>query len=866
MAPFLWVFLALTTFSVGISAYTEENLGLQKAFNDSKGKNYEEIYQRAKIRLDMENVENVTNQLINLTDPELVVASPNNCKDIHQTSGIPWVVNNSAMMFASSSAYVTVNGTVDLEGGVTFSLWVSRFNTTSQCSILKLKVGDSSEFQLLRKNQTDEEMDDHYVLTHSNKPLLPFSLQKKWDWNMISVTVNETKICLFENGVNLDDHSGEFGANCVNGTITSQTDTSVELSLNYGSNGCENVSVDEVSFWSEALEMSDLMALRIQPFNSSCELEFTPYDFNETIEVFKDSSPQEASDILDDIKDDINEESPNSLEEVEFLTDILTLTVSKGLLNDTSLDASTQKQNREAYVYIANVIVKTANGNDEIADEIDMNSLVDQFEGTLGDVYFYSDITNESISTELIDLNYIQFNSEHKDLDKLYQVPNTNVKLSIPKENFKGDEQEMVVILFNEAVGDLLDLTEETEMETFLTNMLSLQLPETENEKLTKAITITFPVTKAAIEKASKNATAKEVLTPTCKYLHFDTSTWSTYGVSTSLADGSVEEVKPEGLKANCVVTHLTNFAVLMSRQELAENATLSTLSYILLTISIICLVITFVVLMCLREIANTQRIQILKHFIFALMMAQLLFVSTSGLPDRILCIIAAFLLHYFWLAAFTWMLVQGVQLYTKVRRLVGGNIKQIFYVLFAWGFPLPIALGPLIINLSSNAELRTCWLPPDLIWFFAVPVILVFTVNLLVTILVMKTFLTVKVNKDKTDAEKLKSSMRAVIVMVPVLGLTWVFGFLLLIDPTMELFQYLFVILNALQGVFVFLVHLVLNEDVRSAVLKRRNKVAASAENTIFTKLPRNKNSEHSGGITTDTSKAPLPSDSTNM
>lgn len=85
------------------------------------------------------------------------------------------------------------------------------------------------------------------------------------------------KICLFENGVNLDDHSGEFGANCVNGTITSQTDTSVELSLNYGSNGCENVSVDEVSFWSEALEMSDLMALRIQPFNSSCELEFTPY-------------------------------------------------------------------------------------------------------------------------------------------------------------------------------------------------------------------------------------------------------------------------------------------------------------------------------------------------------------------------------------------------------------------------------------------------------------------------------------------------------------------------------------------------------------------------------------------------------------
>lgn len=44
------------------------------------------------------------------------------------------------------------------------------------------------------------------------------------------------------------------------------------------------------------------------------------------------------------------------------------------------------------------------------------------------------------------------------------------------------------------------------------------------------------------------------------------------------------------------------------------------------------------------------------------------------------------------------------------------------------------------------------------------------------------------------------RASVRAVLVMLPVLGLTWFFGLLLLVQPTVEIFQYMFVILNGLQ------------------------------------------------------------------
>ena len=50
------------------------------------------------------------------------------------------------------------------------------------------------------------------------------------------------------------------------------------------------------------------------------------------------------------------------------------------------------------------------------------------------------------------------------------------------------------------------------------------------------------------------------------------------------------------------------------------------------------------------------------------------------------LCTAVAAMLHYFFLSTFCWMLIQGVQLYMKVRRALKGNIDMVYFYVFGWG------------------------------------------------------------------------------------------------------------------------------------------------------------------------------------
>lgn len=50
-------------------------------------------------------------------------------------------------------------------------------------------------------------------------------------------------------------------------------------------------------------------------------------------------------------------------------------------------------------------------------------------------------------------------------------------------------------------------------------------------------------------------------------------------------------------------------------------------------------------------------------------------------------CSIVALLLHYCYLAVFTWMLVEGLHLYSQVVRVFGTeHLRVRYYVCFGWG------------------------------------------------------------------------------------------------------------------------------------------------------------------------------------
>ena len=70
---------------------------------------------------------------------------------------------------------------------------------------------------------------------------------------------------------------------------------------------------------------------------------------------------------------------------------------------------------------------------------------------------------------------------------------------------------------------------------------------------------------------------------------------------------------------------------------------------------------------------------------------------------------------------------------------------------------------------------------------------------------------------QDKTQIEKVKAGIKASMVMLPLLGLTWLFG-LLGFSPDAIVFKYFFAVFNSLQGLAIFIFHCALNKEVRKA------------------------------------------------
>jgi hypothetical protein len=65
------------------------------------------------------------------------------------------------------------------------------------------------------------------------------------------------------------------------------------------------------------------------------------------------------------------------------------------------------------------------------------------------------------------------------------------------------------------------------------------------------------------------------------------------------------------------------------------------------------------------------------------------------------------------------------------------------------------------------------------------------------------------------TTLRKAKLGLKGSAILLPLLGLTWVFG-LLVFNRDMIVFKYLFAICNSLQGMMIFVFHVFINKKVR--------------------------------------------------
>ncbi|RXM28338.1 Kinesin-like protein KIF14 [Acipenser ruthenus] len=182
----------------------------------------------------------------------------------------------------------------------------------------------------------------------------------------------------------------------------------------------------------------------------------------------------------------------------------------------------------------------------------------------------------------------------------------------------------------------------------------------------------------------------------------------------------------------------------------------------------------------------------------------------TLSHAELVACTAVAALLHLFFMAAFTWMLVEGLLLWSKVVTVnLSEERRMKYYYLIGWGLPVLIVSITLAATSEKYSADGHCWLSVKngVIWGFAGPVICIIMVNILVlTRVVLITLSTAKrraimlaLNSSPIEQayDQIRAAVKAVLVLLPILGLTWLCGVLV---PFSIVMAYIFVLLNSLQ------------------------------------------------------------------
>ncbi|XP_022099225.1 adhesion G-protein coupled receptor D1-like [Acanthaster planci] len=283
-----------------------------------------------------------------------------------------------------------------------------------------------------------------------------------------------------------------------------------------------------------------------------------------------------------------------------------------------------------------------------------------------------------------------------------------------------------------------------------------------------------------------------------------------------------------------CSSDHLTNFAILVrvvpNKQPLSQthDTILEVLSIAGGAISVTCLSITLVLYIWLK-VYRSQTLVIHANLAVSILVSQVIFlVGKDAIDNKGVCKLVAALLHYSLLSSFSWMMLEGANLYLKSTSIFRTNIQVWLLFVLGWVSPLPIVGVSLGVRFNDYTSVHSCWLNNEngLIWAFVGPVIIVTLLNLCVLLKVIHVFLSLEAMADKPRAKRIKAGARAVLLLTPLLGITWLIGLFVNVDGADLVVSYLFVILSSSQGVCIFLLHCALNEEVGKAFKLKRDKL----------------------------------------
>uniref|UniRef100_A0A3B4AAY6 Uncharacterized protein n=1 Tax=Periophthalmus magnuspinnatus TaxID=409849 RepID=A0A3B4AAY6_9GOBI len=279
-----------------------------------------------------------------------------------------------------------------------------------------------------------------------------------------------------------------------------------------------------------------------------------------------------------------------------------------------------------------------------------------------------------------------------------------------------------------------------------------------------------------------------------------------------------------------CSCSHLTNFAILMAHRQLAVNnrvheLLLTVITRVGIVVSLVCLSIS-IFTFCFFRGLQSDRNTIHKNLCINLFIAELIFLIGIDMTEpRIGCAIIAGILHFFFLASFTWMCLEGVQLYLMLVEVFESEYsRKKYYYVSGYLFPAIVVGVSAAIDYRSYGTNKACWLSVDnhFIWSFIGPVTFIIMLNLIFLVITMYKMVkhSTTLKPDSSRLENIKSWVMGAFALLCLLGLTWSFG-LFFINEASIVMAYLFTIFNTFQGMFIFIFHCLLQKKVRKEYSK---------------------------------------------
>ncbi|XP_042873407.1 latrophilin-like protein LAT-2 isoform X2 [Penaeus japonicus] len=313
--------------------------------------------------------------------------------------------------------------------------------------------------------------------------------------------------------------------------------------------------------------------------------------------------------------------------------------------------------------------------------------------------------------------------------------------------------------------------------------------------------------------------------TAKCVYWDHDTSEWSPEGCNLVNTTHDV---------TFCHCNHLTMISIITDIHDyVGRDPVLDIMGTVLASVSCLSLFLAFCIFQFCKSIAS-PRISINKQLCVSLGVSHCLLLF---LLDRDFlklsetgCSISAMVLHYWVTAGVCWMLAEGAHLFQTVQHVLSPTHYMPAYWMIGYGLPLVIVLITVLIAYASDSWTSQnayapegseyCWLSTDqgYIWSFTGPLVIVIVINTICLILALRSAAILEANKQKTLPQQLRMWIKGCFSLNCILGTTWVFGLLYL--NTTHFFAYVFTIFNGSQGIMILVLHCLVNDTVREALV----------------------------------------------